>query len=69
VQAGGYATRDGAAYDKGSVADLPDDLAVKLMNYGVAVVAPAAPVIETAEVAAPENAAKRTHKPVPRTRK
>jgi len=65
VQAGGYATRDGDKWDQGDIADLPTDLAVKLTNYGIAAAAPE-PVIETAELAPPENTAKRTAKAPPR---
>jgi len=49
----------------GGMVDVRDDLAVKLLNRGIAVPAPA-PKVETAEVAPPENAAKRTAKPKPK---
>jgi hypothetical protein len=62
----GYGDRFGNFHKCGDVVDLPDIIAAKLLKRGMAVAAPPEPVIETAEVAPPRNAARRTTKPRPR---
>ena len=64
VQHGGYANAAGLKLDRGETADLPDALAVKLVNYGIAKPAPAP--VETVAKAAPRNAARRVGKIAPR---
>jgi hypothetical protein len=61
---GGYVSRKrGIDLGRGVVADLPDELALKLVRIGHAIPAPA-PEPETAvRPAPPQNAAKRTGKP------
>jgi hypothetical protein len=68
VQKHGYTDRHGLVFEYGDVADVSDDLAVKLLNHRIAVAAPA-PKVETAAVAPPENAAKRVSKPKPKASK
>ena len=65
----GYSNpRRGIELQCGAVADLTDDLAVRLLNNRIAVPAPA-PKVEAPVVAPPENAAKRTYKPKPKASK
>lgn len=61
----GYGDRYGRRHSLGTVVEYKDDLALKLIRLGVAVAVSEQPV-ETAELAAPENAARRTSKPRPR---
>ena len=77
ISKAGYTGRDGRKFGFREVADYDDRLASKLVSHGIAVPAPvpepepkpkkAAPKVETAEVAPPENAAKRTAKPKARS--
>ena len=64
---GGHRFKDGAAgmgfWPCGAVVDVPDSLGVFLIQQDRAVAAALPPVVETAEVAPPENTAKRTAKP------
>jgi hypothetical protein len=68
VQKHGYIDRHGLAFEYGDVADLSDDLAVKLLNHHIAVPAPD-PEPEVAVAAPPENVAKRVSKPKPKASK
>lgn len=70
----GYRSRAGEQYPVGTEAEFDERLAVKLINYGIALPAPEPepkpkpkPVVETAEKAPPENTAKRIDKPKARS--
>jgi hypothetical protein len=67
-----YQDRYGVDHEAGERVEYEDGLAAKLVRIGVATAAPKpkqAPVVETTERAPAENAAPRTTKPKPRTRK
>jgi hypothetical protein len=68
ISPGGYGTRqDGILHDRGSVIELDDAVAVKLVGYGMVRILPdPEPAVETAAKAPPQNAAKRTGKTPPR---
>ena len=60
-----YRCRLGHDHKPGDTCDLPDHVAAKVLDRGIAEAVREAPV-ERAVVAPPENAAKRTSKPAPR---
>jgi hypothetical protein len=64
---GGYTDRHGNEHPFGSVAEFTDHLAVKLMNRGVAKLAPEPPKVEAAVKPPAQNAAKHVGKAVKKT--
>lgn len=64
---GWYDVRNGVKHPPGDIIELTDERAVKFIKNQIAVPVPEPPKIETAEAAPPQNAAKRTYKPKPRT--
>ena len=60
---GGYTDRYGVFHERGTVADLSESIAQKIIAHGIAVPAPT--LVETAE-AAPRETAARTRKPATR---